>query len=142
MFPQYKHKTIEIVPFKFESLMNVPICEGAQILETVCPINPKTGCRASLPQVLQQCVNDPLKSRQISALLVELPKIKAANVSDEQKLDMCVSVFDYGTPAEEDILRESLTPVVEGLLRDAAPKKDDKPAAASVVESSVTSTAE
>lgn len=143
MFPQYRHKIVKPRNTVYESVYNKPVLEGAAVIDVVAPINPATGSRDSFIHILNHCVNDPSKSRQISALMAEIPKIASdPRVSDDDRLDMCVQFFEGSTPAELDSIRRSLEPVVESLLKPAS--NVGKPSASPVSDSSstVTTTAE
>lgn len=108
-----------------KNIYRMPLIEGAGVIRSLCPVDPSTGCRDSIGQIMKRAVNDPVKARLVSQVLQEVPSIVSdRRVTDDDKFDMIIEQFHVGTPAESDELRKRLTPFVNSLLREAKGQKE------------------
>ena len=128
MFTHSHKQLVPRTPVNRKDTSNIfrkPLIEGAGVIHSLCPVDPSTGCRDSIGQIMKRAVNDPVKARLVSQVLQELPSIVSdRRVKDDDKFDMIIEHFHAGTPAEADELRKNLAPFVNQLLQDAKAKKD------------------
>lgn len=97
---------------------NVRVIEGADIYDTLCPVNDLTGCRANPLELLQSLSDDPVRSRKLSAILQDLPSIASdSRLSDDEKIDMLCDKLSTGVPADDDRYRSVLEKIAEPLFK-------------------------
>ena len=103
---------------KFEHTVEYPkVLVGAEVYETLCPINPLTGHRENPLTILQKALS-PNNQRLLDQVLCELPSIQEMDVSDDVKLEMLFSRLDTGTFAERDQVMKQLDKVSSVLFPD------------------------
>lgn len=95
------------------------IIEGADIIESLCPVNPAIG-RPDSPLNCLRMALDPAKSRLLDAVLQELPVVASMDVSDDDKIDVLASRLEQGSFAERDNLVSALHSVADVLFPKAA----------------------
>lgn len=109
-----------------KDLNNQPrLIDGLDVLDTLCPVNEKTGLRENTLSLIRKLVNDPVKARLLESLISEIPSDNSMNqLTDEQRADMLAMRFDCGTPNENERFRENLLTIVESLNLPSDVKSD------------------
>lgn len=98
------------------------VIEGADLLDTLCPVSKFTGARESPFSLLGKITN--ANSDLLNAVLQELPVIASnPSLSDADRVEFLVSRLGSGTPAEDALLSSRLMSDIDALgLRNI---KDD-----------------
>lgn len=108
---------------RFHEVVEPVVIEGADILHTLCPVNPLTGHPSSVLSILHH-VTDGNKAL-VDKILQDLPAVQQADVPDDVKIDMLAGV-DVGTFAEKDAFLSRLTDVASVLLPSNNEVKETK----------------
>lgn len=101
---------------------NPCVIEGAEVIDTLLPVNKLTGHRGSLYKLLGKITG--AKSDLLNSVLQELPVLRSdASLTDEQRVEMLVPRLASGSPAEDALMAEMLMKNVDVLF----PKAENKP---------------
>lgn len=94
---------------------NAPsVIDGVDIINTLCPVNKKTGLRENILSLLKKLVADPAKQALLMQCLQELPTNDSLQgVSDDILAEFCEQRLSVGTPAENAVLRQQFMDVYE-----------------------------
>ena len=94
---------------------NAPcVIDGVDIINTLCPVNKKTGLRENILSLLKKLVSDPSKKDLLLQCLHELPTNDSPQgVSDDILAEFCEQRLSVGTPAENAELRQQFMNVYE-----------------------------
>lgn len=100
----------------------VPVLiDGAEAIETLCPVSKLTGHRTNALTLLGMVTDS--NARLLDSILQVLPSVQEMNVSDDVKIDMLVP-SDYGSFAERDSVVRRLADISDVLFKNL-PKSDD-----------------
>lgn len=111
--------------------LDVPdsVIEGAELFDTLCPVNKLTGHRSSVFKLLGKLTG--AKADLLNAVLQELPTVQSdPRLSDQDRVDYLVSRLSTGTPAEDALMAERIMNDLDAL--GLSSKQADK-----VVESTI-----
>lgn len=101
---------------------NCPVLiEGAECIETLCPVSSLTGHRTNALTLLGMVTDS--NARLLDNILQVLPSVQELNVPDDVKIDMLVP-SDYGSFAERDAVLKRLADVSDVLFRSASKSED------------------
>lgn len=90
------------------------VIDGVDIINTLCPVNKKTGLRENILSLLKKLVSDPAKQAKLLQCLQELPTNDSPQgVSDDILAEFCEQRLSVGTPAENAALRRQFLDVYE-----------------------------
>lgn len=90
------------------------VIDGVDIINTLCPVNKKTGLRENILSLLKKLVADPAKQALLMQCLQELPTNDGPQgVSDDILAEFCEQRLSVGTPAENAELRQQFMDVYE-----------------------------
>lgn len=108
---------------------SVPVVfEGAEVLDSLCPVSSLTGNRMSIYEAVQMVGNEKF-SRAIDALLPEIPAIaNDFRLSDDDRVSMLMSRLDTGLPSENEAYRGYLSKIIDDFkvdVENASKKSDD-----------------
>lgn len=94
---------------------NAPcVIDGVDIINTLCPVNKKTGLRENILSLLKKLVSDPAKQALLLQCLQELPTNDGPQgVSDDILAEFCEQRLSVGTPAENAVLRQQFMDLYE-----------------------------
>lgn len=116
MFPLKKSPIIKRVDRANKDLPVV--IDGVEAYETLCPVNELTGCRANPLELLMALSNDPVRSRKLTELLVDLPTIASdSRLDDDQKIELLCDKLATGVPADDDYYRSVLEKIAAPLFK-------------------------
>lgn len=83
------------------------VIEGAEILDTLCPVNKFNGHRENPLSLLGKITG--ADSRLLNSILQELPTITSdPSMTDEDRVNYLVPRLSSGTPAEQAIIAEHM----------------------------------
>lgn len=92
------------------------VLEGADVLDTLCPVSAETGQRENALSLLNK-VLDPRHQYLADSILQTIPSINdPQGISDDDALDMIVSRFDQGSQYDNQLLRDNLAKTLDVLL--------------------------
>lgn len=92
----------------------VPVMEGLELLDVVCPVSKATGHRQSPFKLLGKLTG--AKADVLNAVLQELPTIVSdPRLSDEDRVAYIVERCSSGTPAEDALMAERLMNDIDAL---------------------------
>lgn len=95
----------------------VVVIEGSQIINTLCPVSKLTKLPMDITSAISMAINDPSLSGLVSQIVQTLPSIPSdSRLTDGDRLDLLISNFDLGTPAETDRVRASLMEIADQLF--------------------------
>ena len=104
------------------------VFEGAEVLDSLCPVSSLTGNRMSIYEAVQMVGNEKF-SRAIDALLPEIPAIaNDSRLSDDDRVSMLMSRLDTGLSSENEEFRDYLAKIVDDFKVDvekSLKKSDD-----------------
>lgn len=101
---------------------NCPVLiEGAEAIETLCPVSKLTGHRVNALTLLGMVTDS--NARLLDNILQVLPSVQELDVPDDVKIDMLVP-SDYGSFAERDAVIKRLADVSDVLFQSVS-KSDD-----------------
>lgn len=90
------------------------IMDGADLIDTLCPVSEKTGLRENLLTLVRKLISNPAKQALLMPFLQQLPCDNSqSSLSDEDRFELCAQRLCTGTPAENDVLRDSLMSIFE-----------------------------
>ena len=93
---------VEVKEFVTSVCLDVPdvVLDGAELYDTLCPVNKLTGHRSSVFKLLGKLTG--AKADLLNAVLQELPTIQSdPRLSDQDRVDYLVSRLSTGTPEEQ-----------------------------------------
>lgn len=100
----------------------VPVLiEGAEAIETLCPVSKLTGHRTNALTLLGMVTDS--NARLLDNILQVLPSVQEMDVPDDVKIDMLVP-SDYGSFAERDSIVRRLADISDVLFKSVS-KSDD-----------------
>lgn len=101
------------------------VIEGADIIETLCPVSKYTGTRENPLSLLAKITS--ADSALLNSVLQELPVIASdSNLSDDDRVNFLVSRLGSGTPAEDALLSSRLMNDLDALgLRSSSVDSPD-----------------
>lgn len=93
------------------------IIEGVAVMDTLCPVSKLTGYREN-PLLLLSRVLDPAKARLVDSVLQQIPSMtpEGSKISDSDALDMIMDRLATGTPAEDALMRNRLSDMLDVLI--------------------------
>lgn len=94
---------------------NVPVVvEGADLLDTLCPVSNSTGKRCNPLSLLGMLTG--AKADVLNSLLQELPVVASnPNLSDEDRAQFVVERCSTGTPAEDALMAKRIMADLDAL---------------------------
>lgn len=94
--------------------LDVPVIEGDEILDVVCPVSKFTGHRESAFKLLGKLTG--AKADVLNSVLKEFPVIASdPRLTDEDRVQTVVSRLSSGTPAEDALMAERLMADIDAL---------------------------
>lgn len=94
--------------------VDVPVIEGNEILDVVCPVSKFTGHRESAFKLLGKLTG--AKADVLNAVLMEIPVLVSdSRLTDEDRVQTVVSRLSSGTPAEDALMAERLMADIDAL---------------------------
>lgn len=92
------------------------VIEGADVIDTLCPVSKETGQRENALGLLNK-VLDPRHQYLAESILQTVPTInEPQGISDDDALDLMVSRFDQGSAYDNQLLRDRLSKSLDVLL--------------------------
>lgn len=92
------------------------IVEGAELLDTLCPVSHETGQRENALSLLTK-VLDPKHQYLVQQILQVVPSFDdPQGISDDDALDFMTSQFDLGSAYDNQMLRDSLSRSLDVLI--------------------------
>lgn len=90
------------------------VMDGADVIDTLCPVSEKTGLRENLLSLVRKLISDPAKQALLMPFLQQQPSDNSQSLlTDEDRFELCSQRLCTGTPAENDVLRDSLMSIFE-----------------------------
>lgn len=90
------------------------VIEGAEILDTLCPVNKFNGHRENPLSLLGKITG--ADSQLLNSVLQELPVITSdSNMTDEDRVNYLVPRLCSGTPAEQAVIAEHMMRNIDAL---------------------------
>lgn len=116
--------SVSVLPI--DGLKDVPVVlDGAELFDTLLPINKSTGMRESFQSAIKRLQTDPVKARLLDSISEQLPVIDSVpGLSVDDKLASLRPVLDTGTSFDDEIW---LNQVEETLVSYLTPPVVEKP---------------
>lgn len=96
------------------------IIDGAEAINTLCPVSSATGLRSSVISLLGMVTNQ--NQRLIDSILTELPAVREMDAPDDVKIQQLIPA-EFGTFAERDAQIQRLSTIADVLFEK--PVKQD-----------------
>lgn len=117
-------KSESVIPT--DGLKDVPVVlDGAELFDTLLPVNKSTGMRESFQSAIKRLQTDPVKARLLDSVVEQLPAIDSvAGLSVDDKLASLCPVLETGTSFDDEVW---LNQVEDTLVSYLTPPVVEKP---------------
>ena len=112
-----------------DGIKDIPrVLDGAELFDTLLPVNKSTGMRESFESAIKRLQSDPVKARLLDNVAQQLPVVDSVvGLSVDDKLAALRPVLVTGTSFDDEVWLNQVEDTISSYLSRPAPSKEPEP---------------